>query len=814
MSSTNRGSIGALVACTAVVSAAAGAALAGAIMTHRQRRQRGSLSSRGHAANAGDEQKEKLEDDSAQKVPMMTQGSDQNPSSCVGESSDSGRLPAQSPQHERVTAEATSTRIDGATCSTRRSSYVGTLNDEPTSAQKPPDLPAPPTTSLSRSVSENAHRPRIVRRSSLRKVGESGGDDGSAGPRGGGRRQMARRVSFSNAAAALPNICTTDFVSGLDEQLSQRRRRRGIKERSGSFDSSVASSFSSYGDETDDDDGGGGAQSTPMSSTPLNLPSSSESRRESTTTVEIGEDEGGFTEDDAVRDLEEFESTVVSKITDLKESLTLLRRTRTVAKISHRLMASPDETACFEEVTKLFVPLFGVDRCSYALLVDANHFTIRKVTVHRRDHATKLGIDFEQSDSRIPLEDSAVGHCAKTLEPLYTPRTKESKFKLHKKIHAMGLNTVLTTPILVNGNKFAGCLNMGLVEEDALTKHDQLLVKDIAAILGASIYAKRMQRAMEASNRVSQELLHSFIPPKVLEKIECYWDVESEEYQSLSRRSSRGSLASSRRSSMSSFDVGNGDDDNDADIDGKISRRARWHEVKGQLSFVNGIEAVGDDNIGVTIDTSAIDFDRGIGGVTQALYAEDFEQVCIVFTDIVGFSKISLDLAPIEVMDMIQALFSRFDEICDLYGVLKLETIGDAYLCSTGLMEEEDNKNDDGGKDAATRALDMARDMVLAAHEVRVPRSKTGETLQIRVGIHVGPITAGVLGHRMPKFSCFGSAVNMAARMEQTSLPSKIRVTENFHDLVGDYETGWEGREMIEVKNMGEVVTYLLNPAE
>ena len=812
MSSTTRGSIGALVACTAVVSAAAGAALACAVMTHRQRRKRRPLSSRGHAANAGDEPKEKLEDDTAQTAPMeaaasdqhIARGSDQNPSSCcVGESSDSGRLPAQSPQHEHVTMEA-STCTDGATWSTRRPSYVDKLNDESTSAQKPPDLPAPPAPSLSRSVSENAQRPRAVRRSSLRNIGESSGTDGADGSRGGGRRQMARRVSFSNAASALPNICTTDFVSGLDEQLSQRRRR-GIKERSGSFDSSVASSFSSHGDETDHYGGGGSDQGTPMSSPPLPFPSSSESRRESMTTVEIGEDEGGFTEDDAVRDLEEFESTVVSKITDLKESLTLLRRTRTVAKISHRLMAAPDETACFEEVTKLFVPLFRVDRCSYALLVDANHFTIRKVTVHRRDHATKLGIDFEQSDSRIPLEDSAVGHCAKTLEPLYTPRTKESKFKLHKKIHAMGLNTVLTTPILVNGNKFAGCLNMGLVEEDALTKHDQLLVKDIAAILGASIYAKRMQRAIEASNRVSQELLHSFIPPKVLGKIECYWDVESEEYQSLSRRSSRGSLASSRRSSMSSFD-----DDTDADAEGKKSRRARWQEVKGQLSFVNGIEAVGDDNIGVTIDTSAIDFDQGTGGVTQALYAEDFEQVCIVFTDIVGFSKISLDLAPIEVMDMIQALFSRFDELCDLYGVLKLETIGDAYLCSTGLMEEDDNKNDDGGRDAAMRALDMARDMVLAAYEVRVPRSQSGETLQIRVGIHVGPITAGGLGHRMPKFSCFGSAENMAARMERTSLPSKIRVTENFHDLVGDYEAGWEDREMIEVKNMGEVVTYLL----
>ena len=784
-------------------------------MTHRQSRQRGSLP-RGHHAD-GDEQKDEAEDTPAQKVPLETtasdqhvaQGIDQGPPSCVGESSDSGRLPAQSPQHEHVTTEAR-TRIDSGT-STRRPSYVGILNDEPTSVQRP-DMPAPPTTSLSRSVSENAHRPRVVRRSSLRNDGGEAGGDGAAEPngsRGGRRRQMARRVSFSNAASASPNICTTDFVSGLDEQLSQRRQR-GVKGRSGSFDSSVASSFSSCGDKSDDDSTRRGKISSPPGHLPI---TTDESRRESMT-VEIGEDEGGFTEDDAVRDLEEFESTVVSKITDLKESLTLLRRTRTVAKISHRLMAAPDETACFEEVTKLFVPLFGVDRCSYALLVDANHFTIRKVTVHRRDHATKLGIDFEQSDSRIPLEDSAVGHCAKTLEPLYTPRTRESKFKLHKKIYAMGLNTVLTTPILVNGNKFAGCLNMGLVEEDALTKHDQLLVKDIAAILGASIYAKRMQRAIEASNRISQELLHSFIPPKVLGKIECYWDVESEEYQSLSRRSSRGSLASSRRSSMSSFDIENEDGDNNADAEGKTSRRARWHEVKGQLSFVNGIEGVGDDDIGVTIDTSVIDFDRGVGGVTQALYAEDFDQVCIVFTDIVGFSKISLELAPIEVMDMVQALFSRFDELCDLYGVLKLETIGDAYLCSTGLMEEDDNKNDDGGKDAAMRSLDMARDMVLAAREVKVPRSKTGETLQIRVGIHVGPITAGVLGHRMPKFSCFGSVVNMAARMEQTSLPSMIRVTKDYHDLVGDYETGWEDSEMIDVKNMGGVVTYLLNPVE
>ena len=159
-------------------------------------------------------------------------------------------------------------------------------------------------------------------------------------------------------------------------------------------------------------------------------------------------------------------------------------------------------------------------------------------------------------------------------------------------------------------------------------------------------------------------------------------------------------------------------------------------------------------------------------------------------------------------------------------------------------------EDDDGGgvQDAAMRALAMAKDMIIEATEVTVPsltytqESWKNYTVQIRVGIHVGDVTCGVLGQRLPKFTTCGkgehsvarffmfvllpyifyscnlnqisSAVNMAARMEQNSQPSCIRVTKDFHDTIGDAEKGWKPKEVIPLKNMGDMETYLLDPLE
>ena len=127
--------------------------------------------------------------------------------------------------------------------------------------------------------------------------------------------------------------------------------------------------------------------------------------------------------------------------------------------------------------------------------------------------------------------------------------------------------------------------------------------------------------------------------------------------------------------------------------------------------------------------------------------------------------------------------------------------------------------DDDGVVDAAIRALSVSKEMVAEATNVRIPWSDSVsrspfDTLQIRVGIHVGDVTCGVLGQRLPKFTTCGKAVNMAARMEQTSRPGCIRVTKDFHDLIGDIESGWMEKEVISLKNMGEVETYLLDPMQ
>ena len=161
-------------------------------------------------------------------------------------------------------------------------------------------------------------------------------------------------------------------------------------------------------------------------------------------------------------------------------------------------------------------------------------------------------------------------------------------------------------------------------------------------------------------------------------------------------------------------------------------------------------------------------------------------------------------------MQLLQDIYARFDSLCRKYDLRKLETIGDAYIVSGGLLEEFNEI--DNGKDAAKRSLAMAQDMVLEAQQVYAP-TEPPERIQIRVGIHVGNLSYGVLGQNVPKFSVYGDAVNIAARMEQTAPVNKVHVSEAFRDLLGDNtEIRWENKKMTHIKNIGEQMTWTLNP--
>lgn len=531
------------------------------------------------------------------------------------------------------------------------------------------------------------------------------------------------------------------------------------------------------------------------SSEPVDLENQEDYAGNGTNVVVLSEQ--GRISDSAVMQAQQFDDQVVSKLVTLEESKVLLHRTRSVSALASRFMAAPDEDACYDVATSLLVPLFRVDRCSYVLMKDEDHIIIKRVVVNNRRHATKLGLEGEKQGGVIkPIKSTMIELCRETLQQQYCPRTKDSKFENQRMMHGIGINSVLATPILVNGNNFAGAIVISMTKEDAFVEYDKALIQDIAAMLGGNIYAKRMRKAAENSNKLSREILHSMIPSKVIEKIEVFWDKNSEEYQS--RRSS---------DNLDTLEIN--------DKEQKSLGLKRGRSVSHFLNQMNGESNSSD--AGIIVDTPAME----IGSTSRALYAENVKDVVIIFTDIVGFSKLALDMKPLEVVDMLQHLFCRFDALCGKHGVSKLETIGDAYICTTNLFDEDQY----GGnvKNAALGALNMAKDMIYEAQQVYLPgktlnkkQKSLFQSLEIRVGIHVGEVTCGVLGERLPKFTVFGHNVNLAARMEQTSRPSMIRATEAFHSLVADAEdeNNWYEYEIISMKNMGDIGTYILDPSK
>eukprot|EP00986_Skeletonema_menzelii_P011622 scaffold6065_cov154-Skeletonema_menzelii.AAC.2 len=532
---------------------------------------------------------------------------------------------------------------------------------------------------------------------------------------------------------------------------------------------------------------------------------------------------------------EEFGESILQSVKNLPDSLELLRRTRAISALASRLLEARDEAECIEEVSRLLAIMFDLDRISFGMVTSSDHFLLKRVEVKKNMKngelsPSSLELEVMDSDFERPLDGTACGVACRTLREHYAPRTKDSPFDTHKVLYEVGFKSTLTVPILVNGKKCAGAMLIPHLEEDGFSKQTRVLISDIACILGSNLYSKRLRKATEESNKMSRQILNSFVPAQVLEKIECFWE------KSIASSNSNTNLDddASLKFGSNEWYVANADW-SEAKVNKKMGRKmsggAVNNGIHSKLQLLRKMNRddndSGSDDVGVIIQTSGSGIDLS---PTRALYAENARNVCIVFTDIVGFSRISMDIEPIKVMDMLQNLFNRFDELCDLHGVMKLETIGDAYICATNLLEDDDDDDDDdniNAQDAAVRALAMAKDMVCEARNVHIPspmgqhgmhdawvghNAAEFETLEIRVGIHCGDVTCGVLGQKMPKFMTCGSAVNMAARMEQTSLPSMIRTTREFHDLVGDAEQNWLKKEVIQLKNMGEMETYLLDP--
>ncbi|XP_025860973.1 retinal guanylyl cyclase 1 [Vulpes vulpes] len=183
---------------------------------------------------------------------------------------------------------------------------------------------------------------------------------------------------------------------------------------------------------------------------------------------------------------------------------------------------------------------------------------------------------------------------------------------------------------------------------------------------------------------------------------------------------------------------------------------------------------------------------------------EYFEEVTLYFSDIVGFTTISAMSEPIEVVDLLNDLYTLFDAIIGSHDVYKVETIGDAYMVASGLPQRN-------GQRHAAEIANMALDILSAVGSFRM-RHMPEVPVRIRIGLHSGPCVAGVVGLTMPRYCLFGDTVNTASRMESTGLPYRIHVNMSTVRILRALDEGFqtEVRGRTELKGKGAEDTYWL----
>jgi class 3 adenylate cyclase len=181
---------------------------------------------------------------------------------------------------------------------------------------------------------------------------------------------------------------------------------------------------------------------------------------------------------------------------------------------------------------------------------------------------------------------------------------------------------------------------------------------------------------------------------------------------------------------------------------------------------------------------------------------QKFDSVTVMFTDFEAFTKYSQDLTPELLVKSVDYHFSKFDQIIEKYGLEKIKTIGDSYMCAGGLP---------------IPTKDHAQKMLHAAFEIRdfIENIKSSEVREIthfniRIGIHTGPVVAGVVGLKKFAYDIWGDTVNIASRLESNSEPGKINISENTYQLIKE-SFDCEYRGEIKAKNKGMMKMYYVH---
>ena len=178
--------------------------------------------------------------------------------------------------------------------------------------------------------------------------------------------------------------------------------------------------------------------------------------------------------------------------------------------------------------------------------------------------------------------------------------------------------------------------------------------------------------------------------------------------------------------------------------------------------------------------------------------ADAYPRVTVLFADIVGFTALTARLPADEVVQMLDRLFARFDELVAARGLEKIKTIGDAYMAAGGLSE--------GLEDHAARVVDLG----LAMIDVAGQESDRIAGLQLRVGVHSGPVIGGVIGQHKFAFDIWGETVNVASRLESQGIAGRVHVSAATWRTVEDLFEA-ETRGPIHLRGYGPMETYIID---
>lgn len=179
--------------------------------------------------------------------------------------------------------------------------------------------------------------------------------------------------------------------------------------------------------------------------------------------------------------------------------------------------------------------------------------------------------------------------------------------------------------------------------------------------------------------------------------------------------------------------------------------------------------------------------------------AGSYPEVTVLFSDLVGFTKMSAKKTAPELVKLLNDIFSRFDKRAELLGLEKIKTIGDAYMAVGGLPIPRSDH------------AEIVADMALGMYEDLAEFNQANQQeIQMRIGIHSGPVVAGVIGFTKFSYDLWGNTVNTASRMESTSGNGRIQVSAMTHELLKEHFV-LEEREMIECKGLGPMLTSYVN---